>query len=97
MACDCVSKTLEELKVEAEKYFSNIPHVEGSVNSHWEQTAVIISNGDYCPLFAAIMTEYRPLKRDGTPAKNAKKFQDNMLFKYCPFCGEKHTGSDLGQ
>lgn len=91
MACDCLERTLEEFKTKCvNPQMNDTPHVEGSVNSDWHGRVLFFSNEPKFPIPLKIITTYRPIKKDGTPAAKDKKLENNFIMEYCPLCGVKY-------
>ena len=88
--CDCFDEKLEAVKAAASEQLKDAPMVEGSFESKWRNGVFFLDGKPNAPVALYIDSEYRPLKKDGTPAKSKKKLESGFKMAYCPFCGEKY-------
>lgn len=82
--CDCIKeaqKKINELMAEHVAKFSNAVISEAATIT---TQALILSSGGGWRLFAPVEGRY-------TQGKKINKFTYQLLFNYCPFCGEAYN------
>ena len=84
--CNCFEERLESVKP---KIMAQIPTDAIDVDVEWENYSFFFGGGDYSPVNPQVKIEYRPLKKDKSPAKNLKKDTVSLLASHCCFCGRK--------
>ncbi|AUR83343.1 hypothetical protein NVP1033O_69 [Vibrio phage 1.033.O._10N.222.49.B8] len=89
--CNCFDEMLERVKGMATEQLKDTPMVEGSLKIDWKNRVFFLDRGKSAPVALYLETEYIPLKKDGTPAKNKKKLENGFKMSHCPFCGEKYS------
>lgn len=87
--CNCFDEMLTRVKEAAKEQLKDVPMVEGSLKSEWRNSVFYFSEGSNAPIALYVDTEYRPLKKDQTPAKNMKRLENGVRIKFCPHCGEE--------
>lgn len=85
--CNCFEETLGRMK---EHLKDKIPENAQDLNIDWENRAFMMAKGKYAPTSPRIEIEYRPTKKDGTPAKSMKRDSVTILASHCCYCGEKY-------
>ena len=83
--CNCYE---EKMKLAKPKIMENIPKKATDVRINWDGYSFFL-NGDYSPVNALIKVEYRGVKKNGDPKVNLTKFENYIVFNYCPFCGRE--------
>lgn len=85
--CNCTGETLAVIK---EKILNLLPEniQEGSFSIDWEHK-VFRLDGKGNNVVMPVAYEYRSVKKDGTPYRNASRSTVSIHMTYCPFCGEK--------
>lgn len=88
--CNCFEKTLEEFKNKCVTPQMGVtPHVQGSLTTDWANRVFFFSESPAIPIPLKIVTEYRPIKKNGEPAKGKTKLENYFTMSYCPFCGTR--------
>ena len=90
MTCTCFDEMLNRVEAHAKEQLKETPMVEGSLTVEWQNRVFFLSSAPNAPVALYVNTEYRPIKKDGTPAKNVKKLQNGFKLSHCPFCGTKY-------
>lgn len=88
--CDCFDEMMSKIEEAANEQFKDTPMVEGSLKVEWRNRVFFLDSKQNSPVALYVDTEYRPLKKDGSPAKNVKKLQNGIKMSHCPFCGVKY-------
>ncbi len=88
--CNCFDEMLDKVEAHAKEQLSGTPMVDGSLKVDWHNRVYFLDGKKSAPVALYVNTEYRPLKKDLTPAKNLKKLQNGFKMSHCPFCGEKY-------
>lgn len=89
--CNCFEETLVRLEDHVK---SQIPADAEEFEIDWEGRALFLSRGEYAPCNPKVAYSFRPMKRDGTLAKNKRKETVNITASHCAFCGEKYARPD---
>ncbi|MFV0511911.1 MAG: hypothetical protein ACK5M8_22060 [Shewanella algae] len=85
--CNCFQDLLEKVKSHLK---DKIPEDATEFEANWENSALILSSGDYSSVNPRINYSYRKVKRDGTNAKSLTRNSVSVFCDYCPFCGRKY-------
>lgn len=88
--CNCFDDMLNRVKGMAEEQLKDTPMVDGSFKIDWKNRVFFMGEGESAPVALYLESEYLPLKKDGTPAKNKKKLENGFKMSHCPFCGNKY-------
>lgn len=99
--CKCLDETLAEFKEKCvTPQMKKKPHVPGTLITDWAGRVFFFSESPTIPIPLKIVTEYRPIKKNGEPAKGKKKLENFFTMNYCPFCGVRwkpYTIKDLAE
>ena len=94
MACSCFDTMLSKINEAATEQLKDTPMVEGSLSVEWRNRVFFLDGKENAPVALYVDTEYQPLTKDGSPAKNKKKLQNGIKMSHCPFCGTKFEADD---
>lgn len=88
--CNCFDEYMTKIEDAAKEQLKDTPMVEGSLKIEWQNRVFFLDGKPSAPIALYVNTEYRPLKKNGEPAKSLKKMQNGIKLAHCPFCGEKY-------
>lgn len=92
--CNCFDEMLEKVEVAVKEQMKDTPMVNGSLKVDWQNRVFFLDGKPSAPVALYVNTEYRPLKKNGEPAKNVKHLQNGFKMSHCPFCGNKYDSEE---
>jgi len=86
--CDCLKKIGDKLKSMLMEKVPDNAEVSNGFDTGWDNTCYSLSSGGMMVMMKYRLA-YRAKKKNGEPAKNLTRLENNLKMSYCPICGEK--------
>jgi len=97
MACNCLQRVSKEIDEKIDSQIDKIAKngIHEMDEGKFKNTTLVSREGVITEKGVMLyVREYLPLRQDGSIASNRKKASYNIIFSFCPFCGEQMDKED---